>query len=85
MENPNWLIGIRVCRTSQVAYPSTIIYLTKLYKKLLAILLYAYSTVERQQGSKVSVWLQVEAVEVGWLQAEAVEVSSCRQSSRSQL
>ena len=26
------------------------------------------------KGSKVSVWLQVEAVEVGWLQAEAVEV-----------
>ena len=33
--------------------PSTVIYLTKLYKKLLAILLYTYSAVERQQGSKV--------------------------------
>ena len=74
MENPNWLVGIRVYRTSQVACPSTIIYLTKLYKKLLAILLYAYSAVEKQQGSKVSVWLQVKAVKVGWLQAEAVEV-----------
>ena len=59
---------------SQVAYPRTVIYLTKLYKKLLAILLYTYSAVERQQGSKVLVWLQVEAVEVGWLQAGAVEV-----------
>ena len=53
MENPNWLVGIRVYGTSQVACPSTVIYLTKLYKKLLAILLYTYSTVERQQGSKV--------------------------------
>ena len=70
---------------SQVVYPSTIIYLTKLYKKLLAILLYAYSAVERQQGSKVSVWLQVKAVEVSQLQAEAVEVGGCRQSSKSQL
>ena len=49
---------------SQVACPSTIIYLTKLYKKLLAILLYACGAVERQQGSKVLVWLQVEAVKV---------------------
>ena len=55
MENPNWLVKIRVYRASQVIYPSTIIYLTKLYKKLLAILLYAYSAVERQQGSKVLV------------------------------
>jgi hypothetical protein len=85
MENPDWLVGIRVCRILQVACPSTIIYLTKLYKKLLAILLYACGAVERQQGSKVSVWLQVEAVEVGWLQAEAVEVGGCRQSSRSRL
>ena len=53
MENPNWLVGIRVCRTSQVACPSTVIYLTKLYKKLLAILPYAYGAVERQQGSEV--------------------------------
>ena len=66
MENPNWLVGIRVYKTSQVVCPSTIIYLTKLYKKLLAILLYAYGAVERQQGSKVSVWLQVKAVEVGY-------------------
>ena len=58
----------------QVIYPSTVIYLTKLYKKLLAILLFACGAVKRQQGSKVSVWLQVEAVEVGWLQAEAVTV-----------
>ena len=29
--------------------------LTKLYKKLLAILLYAYGAVEKQQGSKVVV------------------------------
>ena len=74
MENLNWLVGTRVYRTSQVACLSTIIYLTKLHKKLLAILLYTYGAVERQQGSKVLVWLQVEAVEVGWLQAEAVEV-----------
>ena len=47
MENPNWLIRIRVYKTSQVVYPSAIIYLTKLYKKLLAILLYAYSAIER--------------------------------------
>ena len=60
MENPDWLVGIRVCRISQVVYPSTVIDFTKLYKKLLAILLYAYGAVERQQGSKVSVWLQVE-------------------------
>ena len=53
-------------------YPSTVIYLTKLYKRLLAILLFV--VVALQKGSKVSVWLQVEAVEVGWLQAEAVEV-----------
>ena len=64
MENPDWLVGIRVCRISQVACPSTVIDLTKLYKKLLAILLYACGAVESQQGSKVSVWLQVEAVEV---------------------
>ena len=57
MENPNSLVGIRVCRTSQVVCPSTVIYLTKLYKKLLAILLFAYGAVERQQGSKVLVWL----------------------------
>ena len=38
-----------------VSKPSTVIYLTKLYKKLLAILLYTYSAVERQQGSKVLV------------------------------
>ena len=50
MENPNWLVGIRVYRTSQVVCPSTVIYLTKLYKKLLAILLFAYGTVKRQQG-----------------------------------
>ena len=55
MENPDWLVEIRVCRKSQVACPSTVIYLTKLYKKLLAILLYAYSAIERQQGSKVLV------------------------------
>ena len=36
-----------------MAYLSTIIYLTKLYKKLLAILLFAYSAVEKQQGNKV--------------------------------
>ena len=70
MENPNWLVGIRVYRTSQVVCLSTVIYLTKLHKKLLAILLFAYGAVERQQGSKVLVWLQVEAVEVSWLQAE---------------
>jgi hypothetical protein len=62
IENPNWLVGIRVYRTSQVACPSTVIYLTKLHKKLLAILLFAYSAVERQQGSKVLVWLQAGAV-----------------------
>jgi hypothetical protein len=62
MENPNWLVGIRVYRTSQVACPSTVIYLTKLYKKLLVILLFAYSAIERQQGSKVLVWLQAGAV-----------------------
>ena len=55
MENPNWLIGIKVCRILQLVYPSTVIYLTKLYKKLLAILLYTYGAVERQQGSKVLV------------------------------
>ena len=66
MENPDWLVKV------------TVIYLTKLHKKLLAILLYACGAVERQQGSKVSVWLQVEAVEVGWLQAEAVEVGWLR-------
>ena len=60
MENPNWLVGIRVYRTSQVVCPSTVIYLTKLHKKLLAILLFAYSAVERQQGSKVLVWLQAK-------------------------
>ena len=48
MENPDWLVGIRVYRISQVVYPKTVIYLTKLYKKLLAILLYAYGAVERQ-------------------------------------
>ena len=47
MENPNWLVGIRVYRTPQVVYPKTVIYLTKLHKKLLAILLYAYSAVKR--------------------------------------
>ena len=73
MENPDWLVGIRVCRTSQVACPSTVIYLTRLHKRLLAILLFV--VVALQKGSTVSVWLQVEAVEVGWLQAEAVEVS----------
>ena len=55
MENPNWLVKIRVCRVPQVACLSTVIYLTKLHKKLLAILPYAYSTVERQQGSEVLV------------------------------
>ena len=60
MENPDWLVGIRVCRMSQVVCPRTVIYLTKLYKKLLAILLYTYSAVERQQGSKVLVWLQAK-------------------------
>ena len=45
--NRDWLVGIRVCRTSQVICPSAIIYLTKLYKKLLAILLYTYGAVER--------------------------------------
>ena len=73
MENPDWLVGIRVCRTPQMACPSTVIYLTKLHKKLLAIILFAYSAIKRQQGGKVSVWLQVEAVKVGWLQAKAVE------------
>ena len=53
MENPDWLVGIRVYRTSQVVYSSTVIYLTKLYKKLLVILLYTYSAVKRQQGNKV--------------------------------
>ena len=48
--NPNWLVGIRVYGTSQVACPSTVIYLTKLHKKLLTILLFAYGAVERQQG-----------------------------------
>ena len=57
MENPDWLVKVRVCRMLQVAYPSTVIYLTKLHKKLLAILLFAYSAVERQQGNKVLVWL----------------------------
>ena len=56
----------------QIVYPSTVIYLTKFYKRLLAILLFV--VVALQKGSKVSVWLQVEAVEVSWLQAEAVEV-----------
>ena len=56
-------------------YPSTVIYLTKLYKRLLAILLFV--VVVLQKGSKVSVWLQVEVVEVGWLQVE-----QCRQSSK---
>ena len=60
MENPNWLVGIRVYRILQVVYPSTVIYLTKLHKKLLAILLFAYGAVERQQGSKVLVWLQAK-------------------------
>ena len=60
MENPDWLVGIRVYRILQVAYPSTVIYLIKLYKKLLAILLYAYSAIKRQQGSKVLVWLQAK-------------------------
>ena len=46
---------------SQVACPRTVIYLTKLHKKLLAILLYAYSAVKRQQGSKVGL-LQAGAV-----------------------
>ena len=45
----------------QVVYPNTIIYLIKLHKKLLAILLYTYSAVERQQGSKVGL-LQAKAV-----------------------
>ena len=61
MENPNWLVKVKVYKTSQVAYFSTIIYLTRLHKKLLAILLYTYSAVERQQGSKVGL-LQAEAV-----------------------
>ena len=52
IENPNWLVGIRVYRISQVVYPKTVIYLTKLYKKLLAILLYTCGAVKRQQGSK---------------------------------
>ena len=55
IENPNWLVGIRVYRAPQVACPSTVIYLTKLHKKLLAILLYTCGAVERQQGSKVLV------------------------------
>ena len=48
MENPDWLVGIRVYRMLQVVYLSTVIYLTKLYKKLLAILLFAYGAVKRQ-------------------------------------
>ena len=48
MENPNWLVGIRVCRVPQVVCLSNVIYLTKLYEKLLAILPYAYGAVERQ-------------------------------------
>ena len=55
IKNPNWLVEIRVCRILQVACPRTVIYLTKLHKKLLAILLYACGAVERQQGSKVLV------------------------------
>ena len=55
MENPNWLVEIRVYRILQIVYPSTVMYFTKLYKKLLAIILYAYSTVKRQQGSEVLV------------------------------
>ena len=47
IENSNWLVGIRVYKILQVVYPSAIIYLTKLYKKLLAIFLYTYSAVER--------------------------------------
>ena len=37
---------------SQVVYPSTVIYLTKLHKKLLAILLFV--VVVLQKGSKVA-------------------------------
>ena len=47
MENPDWLVEVRVYRMLQVVYPNIIIYLTKLYKKLLAILLFIYSAVER--------------------------------------
>ena len=54
MENPDWLVGIRVCKTLQIACSRTVIYLTKLHKKLLAILLYAYGAGERQQGSKAA-------------------------------
>ena len=52
MENPDWLIKVRVYRTSQVVYSSTIIYLTKLYKRLLAILLFI--VIALQKGSKVA-------------------------------
>ena len=52
MENPDWLVEVRVCRTSQVVYPSTVIYLTNLYKRLLAILLFIVVTL--QKGSKVA-------------------------------
>ena len=73
MENPDWLVKVRVCRTSQVACPRTVIYLTKLYKKPLAILLYTCGAVERQQrqqgvglaagkAAKVEDWLQAGAV-----------------------
>ena len=55
MENLNWLVGIRVYRVPQIAYLNTVIYLTKFYKKFLAILLYTYSAVKRQQSSKVLV------------------------------
>jgi len=51
MENPNWLVGIRVCRISQVVCPSTVVYLTKFHKKLLAILF-------------IDIVLQVEAAKV---------------------
>ena len=52
MENPDWLVEVRVCRTLQVVYPSTVICLTKLHKRLLAILLFV--VVALQKGSKVA-------------------------------
>ena len=71
MENPDWLVEVRVYRISQVACPSTTIYLTKLYKKLLAILLFAYGAVERQQGVSLAAGKAVKVE--NWLQAGAAK------------
>ena len=55
MENPDWLVGIRVYRILQIVYPRTVICLTKLYKKLLAILLLYLWYCKKAEGVSLAV------------------------------